>query len=256
MNRIDSKKNPTVKAIKKLTTPAGRKKANQYLLESWHLVGEALQHLPTTQINLILATDQQLLQHQAALHDKNVTVISNEVAKELGATSTPQGIFAVVNIPKQRQFPQSLQGAWLLLDDVQDPGNIGTMVRTADAAGFTGVIFGDGTASQYNDKVLRAMQGSQFHLQLFRTDLLPLVKRLHQQNFPVFGTALDPNAQNYCDVQPISDFALVMGNEGNGMQPELLRQTTNNLYIPITGQAESLNVAVAAAILMFQLHQT
>ncbi|XIF20324.1 MAG: RNA methyltransferase [Acetilactobacillus jinshanensis] len=145
------------------------------------------------------------------------------------------------------------QGDWLLLDQVQDPGNIGTMVRTADAAGFSGVIFGKGTASPYNPKVVRAMQGSQFHLTLARGDLNDWIRDLIKNDVPVYGTVLDPQAVDYRKVNSADNFGLVMGNEGNGMQKKLLNLTTKNLYIPIRGRAESLNVAVAAGILMFEL---
>ena len=144
---------------------------------------------------------------------------------------------------------------WLLLDNVQDPGNIGTMVRTADAAGFAGVAFGTGTVDIHQPKVERSMQGSQFHLQLISTDLTALVAQLQAQGAPVYGSELNPQAAEYLDVDAPAAFGLIMGNEGNGMSPELLAQTDQNLYIPIKGQAESLNVAVAAGILMFGLYR-
>ena len=99
------------------------------------------------------------------------------------------------------------------------------------------------------------MQGSQFHLQLISTDLTALVAQLQAQGAPVYGSELNPQAAEYLDVDAPAAFGLIMGNEGNGMSPELLAQTDQNLYIPIKGQAESLNVAVAAGILMFGLYR-
>ncbi|USS87581.1 RNA methyltransferase [Fructilactobacillus hinvesii] len=252
MERINSKHNQQIKAVKKLTTTKGRKQAQQYLLESWHLVQAALEAVPAADVVMIYATDDQYLEHGADLTGRPVTLISTAVAQELGETMTPQGIFLVCKLPNPAQTPD-YRGAWLLLDQVQDPGNIGTMVRTADAAGFSGVAFGKGTASPFNGKVLRAMQGSQFHLQMVETDLEELVVQFHDHQRPVYGTELNPQAVNYREVQPQTDFALIMGNEGNGMDPTLLQQTTKNLYIPITGQAESLNVAIAAAVIMFRI---
>ena len=98
------------------------------------------------------------------------------------------------------------------------------------------------------------MQGSQFHLQLFEGDLNKWIADFKHQQSPVYGTQLNPAAKNFRAVHPGTDFALIMGNEGQGMSDELLKQTTDNLYIPMRGQAESLNVAVSAGILMFQLN--
>lgn len=99
------------------------------------------------------------------------------------------------------------------------------------------------------------MQGSQFHLQLISTDLDKLVDQLQAQGSPVYGSELNPQAARYLDIDAPASFGLIMGNEGNGMSRELLARTDQNLYIPIKGQAESLNVAVAAGVLMFGLYR-
>lgn len=253
MERIASKQNKKIKELKKLETAKGRKKSGQYLIESWHLVQEAINNLPQNEIVNIFVTDDQYLEHGSALVGLNVVMISDEVAKEIATTSTTQGIFALCKIKHTELADVDLKGAWLLLDDVQDPGNIGTMVRTADAAGFAGVIFGDGTASQYNSKVQRSMQGSQYHVAVIKAALPAVIAKLKAQKTPIYGTELNPEAIDYKEITPLSDFALIMGNEGNGMNKELLKETTNNLYIPIKGKAESLNVAIAAAVIMFRI---
>lgn len=99
------------------------------------------------------------------------------------------------------------------------------------------------------------MQGSQFHLQLVDGDLKKWITDFKEAGLPVYGSELNPQAKNFRDVQPGADFALIMGNEGHGMDHDLLQETTDNLYIPMRGQAESLNVAVSAGILMFQLNR-
>ncbi|GAJ25375.1 rRNA methylase [Liquorilactobacillus sucicola DSM 21376 = JCM 15457] len=255
MKVIRSVQNKQVKEWKKLSTKKGRKKQNAYLLDGWHLVKEAL--AARSEIKLLLVTED--FKYRAEFEEMNTQnseeiIISEEVAKHLSETPSPQGIFGVIALKKEQSTPVSLQGgAWLMLDSVQDPGNIGTMVRTADAAGFTGVIFGVGTADVYQPKVVRAMQGSQFHIKLITASLSEWIQQMHKENMPVFGTELNPAAKPYDEVGKYRDFAIVMGNEGNGMSEEILSTTTTNLYIPIKGHAESLNVAVAAGILMFQL---
>lgn len=206
-------------------------------------------------ISEILVTQDFKHRNELEVPDNvEVIEISDNVAKHLSETPSPQGIFAVVNLPENaEEKPKKATGAWLFLDGVQDPGNIGTMVRTADACGFSGVVFGEGCADMFQPKVVRAMQGSQFHLKLCSGNLIEWAKEFKQRKLPVFGSELNDQARSYDQVGRHSDFALVMGNEGNGMSEKLLKETSLNLYIPIKGHAESLNVAVAAGILMFGL---
>lgn len=251
--KITSGQNKRVKQWRALTSKKGRRATQSYLLEGWHLVQEALKvELPLT---AIMGTAEQLAAHEAAFPTTvDVFELTDSIAQTLGDTSTPQGIFATAPIPDETAIdPATATGTWLFLDHVQDPGNIGTMVRTADAAGLTGVVLGLGSASRFLPKVLRSMQGSQFHVQLVEGDLHDWISAFTRRQLPVYGTNLDPQAKDYRDVAPLSAGAIVMGNEGNGMAPDLQQLTTRNLYIPIKGQAESLNVAVAAGIVMFRL---
>lgn len=256
MEKINSLQNAHVKAWKKLQTKKGRQQQGQYLLDGWHLVNEALK--AKQPIKTLLITAKQLATKPDLTVFPTVIEISEEVAAHISATVTPQGVFALVPLATSQADPLTnldLTRPWLLLDNVQDPGNIGTMVRTADAAGFAGVAFGRGTVDLHQPKVERSMQGSQFHLNLISTDLERLVERLHAADVPVYGSELNPQAAQYLDVRAPACFGLIMGNEGNGMRRELLALTDKNLYIPIKGQAESLNVAVAAGILMFGLYR-
>lgn len=256
MEKINSLQNAHVKMWKKLQTKKGRKQQALYLLDGWHLVNEAVK--AKVSIKTLLITEKQLATDPDLTKFPAVIEISEEVARHISATVTPQGVFALVNLPKTAADPLAnldLSRPWLLLDNVQDPGNIGTMVRTADAAGFAGVAFGTGTVDVHQPKVERAMQGSQFHLQLLSTDLTDLVAHFHAEDKPVYGSELNPEAAQYLDINAPASFGLVMGNEGNGMSDDLLAMTDQNLYIPIKGRAESLNVAIAAGILMFGLYR-
>lgn len=252
MKEITSVSNPQVKAWKKLATKKGRQQSQTYLLDGWHLVKEALNSDEPIQ-KILVTPSFKYLADLEILPEIQYFSISVSIAKHLSETKSPQGIFAEVAFDQTTISPTTASGAWLLLDGVQDPGNIGTMVRTADAAGFSGVVFGPKTADMYQPKVVRSMQGSQFHLQLVTADLSTWIQAFKAKNYPVFGSELNKDARSYQEVGQHQNFALIMGNEGNGMSAELLQQTSLNLYIPIKGHAESLNVAVAAGILMFQL---
>ncbi|MDM7517618.1 RNA methyltransferase [Lentilactobacillus sp. TOM.63] len=253
MEKITSNQNNRVKVWKKLQAKKGRTKSGEYIIEGWHIVGEAIRH--QKEILALMVTDEDFLD-QLEFDDTKVPVylITPEIANHISSTETPQGVFAVLKTEDYHEsIPSDLIGAWLLLDNIQDPGNIGTMVRTADAAGVSGVVFGRGTADIYNPKVVRAMQGSQFHMQLFSGDLLDWLVALKKQQIPTYGTELNDQAVSYANVTPTQTFGLVMGNEGNGVSPEILSWTDQNLYIPMKGEAESLNVAVATGILLFHL---
>ncbi len=255
LEKIISLHNQHVKDWKKLLTRKQRKKTGTYLLDGWHLINEAL----TANVNVksLIITSDQLEEHDDIVtRDFPIYEVTDEIMRAITDTVTPQGIAAEVELPTdQFDIPESSRGAWLFLDQVQDPGNIGTMVRTADAAGFTGVVAGSKTADLYSPKVVRSMQGSQFHLTLRHGNLDEWIELFKKQHFPIYGTQLNPEAKNFRDVAPAGSFALVMGNEGNGLSDNILSQTTSNLYIPMNGRAESLNVAVSAGILMFQLNQ-
>ncbi|MBM6754771.1 RNA methyltransferase [Lactobacillus alvi] len=253
--QLTSIKNQHVKNWKKLATKRGREKFNAYLLDGWHLVEEALKS--DIHLTELIGTAEELATHEDIVSRfDQVYEVTPMILKHVMDTVTPQGIAAVAELPDQRFNGQvDLKGAWLMLDRVQDPGNVGTMVRTADAAGFAGVIVSHKSADLFNPKVVRSMQGSQFHLKLYTGDLTKWIQDFKAQKIPVYGTQLNPKAKSFRTVNSGRNFALIMGNEGHGMAEELLAQTTANLYIPMKGEAESLNVAISAGILMFELNQ-
>lgn len=252
--QLTSIHNQHVKNWKKLQTKKFRRQTGLYLLDGWHLVQEALK--AHVRVQQLIGTKDELAEHSDIVSlVAEVYEVTPAIMKHITPTVTPQGIAAVVELPQTHFHPQEIHGAWLMLEGVQDPGNVGTMVRTADAAGFTGVVVSDKTADLYSPKVVRSMQGSQFHLLLVNGDLKKWVTDFQKAGAPVYGTQLNPQAENFRNVHPGETFALIMGNEGNGMSDDLLKLTDKNLYIPMKGEAESLNVAVSAGILMFTLKQ-
>ncbi|MDU8038578.1 MAG: RNA methyltransferase, partial [Streptococcus sp.] len=142
-------------------------------------------------------------------------------------------------------------GKYLFLEDVQDPGNVGTMIRTADAAGFTGVIVSDKSADIYSLKTLRSMQGSHFHLPIYRMPLVSFVEEAKKSNLPILATTLSRESKDYRELSSLENFVLVMGNEGQGISSVMAESADQLVHIGMKGRAESLNVAVAAGILMF-----
>lgn len=249
MDVITSKTNPIIKELKKLHQKKYREQTQQYMIEGFHLVEEAVK---TNQVITHLFVNTRGKQEWETWIEQQAleaTYLADEIFAMLSDSVTPQGILACVKMPITPL--DQVCGKWLCLDRVQDPGNVGTMIRTADAAGFTGVILGKGTVDVYHPKVVRSMQGSQFHLTIFRKDLADVCDTFTQMNIPIYGTELNEAAVDYRTIKPTQDMALILGNEGQGVASSLLENTTKNLYIPLLGQAESLNVGVAAGILMY-----
>ena len=243
MTIITSKANSVVKNAKKLHQKKYRKSA--YLIEGWHLFEEAVQAGVT--IEKIFALESY--RDQLAAFPQTVWV-SEEILRDLADTQTPQGIVAVIQ-KEEVGLPDLHQGKFLFLEDVQDPGNVGTMIRTADAAGFTGVIVSDKSADIYSLKTLRSMQGSHFHLPIYRMSLATFVEEAKKTAIPILATTLSKDSKDYRELSPLEDFVLVMGNEGQGISSVMAESADQLVHIGMKGRAESLNVAVAAGILMF-----
>ena len=243
MTIITSKANSVVKNAKKLHQKKYRKSA--YLIEGWHLFEEAVQAGVT--IEKVFALESY--RDQLAAFPQTVWV-SEEILRDLADTQTPQGIVAVIQ-KEEVGLPDLHQGKYLFLEDVQDPGNVGTMIRTADAAGFTGVIVSDKSADIYSLKTLRSMQGSHFHLPIYRMPLVSFVEEAKKSDLPILATTLSRDSKDYRELSSLENFVLVMGNEGQGISSVMAESADQLVHIGMKGRAESLNVAVAAGILMF-----
>ena len=245
---IDSPKNPRVKAWRRLQTKTGRAEAVSFLVEGPHLVAEALAGgAPIHELILSegVAPPEGLAGNIPLIH------VSARVMKDISETESPQGIIAVCGFSHEPP-PAPNAGGFLLLHGVQDPGNVGTMIRTASAAGLAGVIAGPGSADIYNGKTVRASQGAIFQLPVFHAALDPWILRFRSAGIPVYAADARGGVP-YREIQPSQHFALIVGNESAGLPEEIIQHAGQSVHIPIRGHAESLNVAVAAGILLFHL---
>lgn len=245
MTIITSKANNLIKKTKKLQQKKYR--TSSYLIEGWHLYEEAKAAGAVIEQVFAVADEADRLADEA-----NLVLVSPEVLKDLADSPSPQGIVAQIALPSL-DADQLQPGRYLVLEDVQDPGNVGTMIRTADAAGFDGVLVTDKTADLYNPKTLRSMQGSHFHLPIYRLGRTELIQLVKMSGLQLLATTLSKTSVDYRQLPALSHFALVMGNEGAGISGEMAEQADHLVHISMPGQAESLNVAVAAGIVMFSL---
>lgn len=242
---ISSVKNETVKQWQKLKQKKYREQTKKFLIEGFHLVEEAYKSNWSID-TIIIQPDVEL--PEELRHEKTV-VVSDQVMAHITDTKTPQGIAAIVNMSEEKLFnPKKL----LILDAIQDPGNLGTMIRTADAAGIDAVVLGSGTVDLFNDKVIRASQGSIFHLPIIRRSLLPYLETLQASSFQVWASTLD-KAEPIDRNQVPEKLALIVGNEGQGVQQHIIDTADRRVHIPIYGQAESLNVSIATGIMLYEI---
>lgn len=245
MTKITSAKSETIKRLKRLMTKKGRQETGQFLVEGEHLVDEAIRAGRLVQL---IVAESYTPKNTWRLEQMPVLELSDHVADLLSETEKTQGVFAVVNMaPVERTMKRVL-----ILDRIQDPGNLGTMIRTADAAGFDTVLLGKGTVDPFNAKVVRATQGSLFHVSVRAVDLVEEMPLLQAKGFHLYGTTLE-KATSYEQVAFSDQVGLVIGNEAQGVHPDVLALCETRVHIPVLGEAESLNAAVAAGILMYRI---
>ena len=243
---ITSLKNPKILAWKALKDRKGRKESGCFLVEGRKMVEEAL--ASAFPVAAVLADEERAAEF-ALPENVPVVLMPAHVLAAVCDTKPPQGIAAVV-----RMEDVPLQGKRLVaLDGVQDPGNVGTIIRTADAAGFDGVLLSTQCADVFSPKVLRATMGSVFRMGIRVTDdLSDLLAQLVAEGASVLSSQLD--GEPFYQRSPLNErFVLVIGNEGNGVTDEVKAVATHKVKLPMRGGAESLNAAVAAGIMMYEL---
>jgi TrmH family RNA methyltransferase len=252
MKHIESESNASIKQWKKLHTKKEREKTGTYLLEGPHLIEEAI--LSGAKLVHVIVEEHFHINDEWLKERFTLWTVPSKIMKILSETEKPQGIIAVCEMQDETEEVLKEKGRYLFVDGVQDPGNLGTIIRTADSAGLDGVILGEGTADLYNGKTVRSTQGSLFHLPIIKKDLQTAISECKTLNLPVFSTSLQ-DAVDMREIPECEGFALIVGNEGSGVQHAFQKESTMNVKIPIFGKAESLNVSVATGILLYELQR-
>lgn len=255
---IHSAANPRVKSWAKLLERKYRTSEGKFLLEGVHLVAEALQSGWPLEAVVYDAGSDVLRYFEAYASGEDSggpawIAASPEVIRKCSDTEQPQPVFAVA---RKRVLPIEAMDAAspalvAVLDGVQDPGNVGTIIRSAAASGATAVIAGKGTADLYSPKTIRATMGALFHVPVLEGDLAQLLPAAKERGARIAGTSLQAaeSCYSYDFREPVW---LVFGNEGSGLSPDVAALVDRQLIIPMSGRAESLNVAMAATVLLFE----
>lgn len=255
--RITSTSNRIIKEIRELGTKKGRMALNAYILEGLRLVDEALQ--AGAEIRYFVVSEgvpdsfEKLLEKHPGYTGTMGYRIPDDLFERISETESPQGIMAIASYPLI-DLDDSIDrfSRLIILENLQDPGNMGTIIRTADACGMDGILLSKDSVDPYNPKVLRSTMGSIFHLPIIISENLDqAVQNLKQKGIVVI--AAHPREAQVCWEAPLKDhFALVIGNEGNGLSENMLNQADLRVLIPMPGKTESLNASVAAAMIMYE----
>lgn len=247
MIKITSSSNQKYKYFKSLQQKKARCENNEFTVEGIKSVRDAINS--GREINAIIVSDKF---NDAFDYGKcAVYEVSEPLFNKLCDTKTPQGIMAVIKMYDNSGFIPKLGGAYVYCDNVSDPGNIGTIIRTADAAGLSGVIISKGSVDIYSPKVVRSSMGSFFNIPIITDkDIGDLVK-YKSDGFSLIGGALTKETIDFKECDYKKPVIIIVGNEANGISDEVLGNCIP-VKIPIFGSAESLNVSVAAGILMYE----
>lgn len=237
---ISSVNNDFVKEMAKLKEKKHRDATDTYLVEGEHLVKEALKK---DIVNIII-----VLEDYSYDTDLKKVVVTSDVMKKISDNPSVPKIMAVVNKNECSRVGNKV----IILDRLQDPGNLGTIIRSAVAFGFNTLILSDDTVDLYNPKVIRSTQGMLFNINIKRCNIKEEINSLKEKDYLILGTKVDggTNVKGYAVNKK---FALVIGNEGQGVSDDILNLCEDYLYINMEKKCESLNASVAASILMYEL---
>ncbi len=255
---ITSPNNPNIKLIKSLHLKKYRDEHGLYFVEGLKMVREALAQDDLVQM-LVYSRDfdiQELAMDVGSYHIPKVCVDS-KIFSQISDVKTPQGIIGVIN--KNEHYVQRVldqdSGFWVVLDRVQDPGNMGTIIRTVDAAGGDGLVLLKGCVDPYNPKTIRATMGSIFRVPIVNVeDCDDFFSALKRKNSDIIVSAMDgENIFNWHSPRTKGIKTLVIGNESKGISDKIRHLATDIVSIPIVGGAESLNASVAAGIMIYEI---
>ena len=231
---ITSLENQKVKLLMKLNNSKNRKKEKMFIVEGKHLVDEARKK-------------NVLIEAYSIEEKEGYITLSKKIMKKVSNTDTLVSEIGLCKIVESTLLSDKL----LILDGVQDPGNMGALMRSAKAFGFDTIIIGNGSCDIYNDKVIRSSQGAIFKLNFIHANLLEIIPKL--KLYDIYGTNVI-NGIELDEVNNSEKIAIVLGNEGNGISKEVFDILNKNIYIPMNN-TESLNVSVAGSIIMYKLRK-
>ncbi len=248
---ITSTSNETIKYFISLNDKKTRMNAKRFIVEGYHLVNEASK---TNLLEAIISTDEKELKK---INNVRRYLVNDAIINKIATTKNPQNILGIVkmldhNITNLLPIIKGNKTKLIMLDDVNDPGNLGTIIRTAAGLGYDGIIMSPNTVDLYNEKVIRSTQGVMFKIPIMKANLQEVIKLLKKEKVFCIGTALT-NAKDVKHITKKDKFAICLGNEAKGISKEVLDNMDENVKIAMNNDVESLNVSIAAGIIMYEM---
>lgn len=255
MQVITSKDNEKIKEIKKLKTLKYRNEKKQYIIEGTKLIEEAINE--GIDIDAIVVCEECIrektidskLMYEIAKYD--CIYVTKSIFEGLTDVVNPQGLLAIINKKETLEEIKFDEDVIVILDSIQDPGNLGTILRTIDSVGLKQVIISNTTADVFNSKVVRSTMGAIFRVNIVKSnDLVKTISQVKKHGYKVLATSLDANKSLYeIDLKKV---AIVVGNEANGISKNVLEAASEKMLIPMLGKTESLNASVATAVVLYE----
>lgn len=249
ISNITSKHNNAISDVKKLKNKKYREEKNEFIVEGYRNLVDSLKIGVAKRI-FYTDTFSENIDFLAEI-DCEIYKVSDNIFSDISDTKTPQGILGVFEIPTFDV--DRVSGKIVILNAVSDPGNVGTIFRTALAAGFDTIILDDACADAYSNKVVRSAMSAVFLLNILRTNSLSgIIKKYKEENFVFYAGALSEKSIDLYDINFDGKYAFIFGSEANGVSKEVLDSADILYKIPMTGKIESLNVAIAASISLYE----
>ena len=232
--------NKKIKNIKKLNNKKYRDEFNKFLIEGEHLIQEAYKHGILEEVILEDGIDIEI--------NVEKSYVANNVLKYISELDNPSKIMGICKKIDKKEVGNKI----LILDEIQDPGNLGTIIRSCVAFNIDTIILSKNCVDIYNSKVLRATQGMIFNINIIEENLLDIIPNLKEIGYKVYGTKVN-GGKSLKSVERCKKFAIIMGNEGNGVSKPVLDLCDEYIYIDMNSNCESLNVGVATSIILYEL---
>lgn len=255
MQVITSKDNEFVKYVKKLKEKKYRDQSQEFIIEGIKLVKEAIEE--KANIKQIIICDNcedsgiipKDLMYEIAKY--NCVYVTENILKTMSDVNAPQGIMAIIERNNNENNIDYNQDIIVVLDDMQDPGNLGTILRTVDSIGLNQILVSKGTADCYNPKVVRSTMGAIFRIKIIEcADLEQTLKEIQKNNFKLVVSSLQTNNSLY-DIN-FNKKVIIIGNEAKGVEPQIQKMADEKIKIPMLGKTESLNASVATGIILYE----
>lgn len=247
MKIIRSLQNEQIKNFARLKEKKYRDETGLFIVEGDHLVRMALE---ANCLTTLLVAEEELENYLDIIDEDKTIIVTESIINKLSFTKSPQN---VIGVAKQNTFDKKDVSKVLVLDTLQDPGNVGTLIRSALAFNYDKIYVSESTVDVYNEKVIRASQGAIFKINIVKKELNEIYRILKKNNFEILVTSLTNNSIYLEEVTKKDKFAIVLGNEGNGVSEVSLKNATSVVKIKMSEEIDSLNVAVAGSIVMYTL---